>query len=191
MNMPLRTSSASRELFHPRHPIALRRKRLCFPRPNQNSSLRQLQSFHYSSTSFSTCNAHTSVASPRRNDCNIFPLICSSHSLLELRNASTRSKLNYSTPSASTSSQKPTISTEQYHKLADTYIDVLVGVLEEVQEKRQDVDCEYSVCLTMSKHSCGGFLWIYQTNSVRAIGWCLNSNLSPQWYLCAQQTATQ
>ena len=147
MNMPLRTSSASRELFHPHHPISLRRTRVCFPKHNRNNFLHQPQSFHYSSTSFSTYNAHTSVASPWRNDCIIFPLICSSHSPLELRNASTRLTLNYSTPSASTSSQKPAISTEQYHKLADTYINVLVGVLEEVQEKRQDVDCEYSVCL--------------------------------------------
>lgn len=147
--MPLRTLSASRELFHPHHPISLQRIRICFPKHNQNNSLHQPQSFHYSSTSFSTCNAHTFVASPRRNDCNIFPLVCSSHPPFKLRNASIRSTLNYSTPSASTSSQKPAISTEQYHKLADTYIDVLVGVLEEVQEKRQDVDCEYSACLPL------------------------------------------
>lgn len=34
---------------------------------------------------------------------------------------------------------------DQYHRLADTYIDNLVAKLEEIQEERDEVDCEYSV----------------------------------------------
>ncbi|KAL8957237.1 MAG: hypothetical protein Q9193_005435, partial [Seirophora villosa] len=33
---------------------------------------------------------------------------------------------------------------DRYHRLADTYIDNLVAKLEEIQEERDDVDCEYS-----------------------------------------------
>ncbi|KAL8717405.1 MAG: hypothetical protein Q9181_008334 [Wetmoreana brouardii] len=33
---------------------------------------------------------------------------------------------------------------DQYHRLADHFIDNLVAILEEMQEKRDDVDCEYS-----------------------------------------------
>ncbi|KAI4245388.1 MAG: hypothetical protein L6R42_010187 [Xanthoria sp. 1 TBL-2021] len=36
------------------------------------------------------------------------------------------------------------ISIDQYHRLADRYIDTLVSKLEELQEQRRDVDCEYS-----------------------------------------------
>ncbi|KAI4244781.1 MAG: hypothetical protein L6R42_010362, partial [Xanthoria sp. 1 TBL-2021] len=36
------------------------------------------------------------------------------------------------------------ISIDQYHRLADHYIDTLVSKLEELQEERRDVDCEYS-----------------------------------------------
>lgn len=38
------------------------------------------------------------------------------------------------------------ISIDQFHQLADHYIDNLVSRLEELQEERRDVDCEYSVC---------------------------------------------
>ncbi|KAI4241782.1 MAG: hypothetical protein L6R40_004328 [Gallowayella cf. fulva] len=55
----------------------------------------------------------------------------------------------------STLSQRPTparvapstpenLSVDQYHRLADEYIDNLVAHLEELQEERRDVDCEYS-----------------------------------------------
>lgn len=37
------------------------------------------------------------------------------------------------------------ISDAQYHLLADQYIDALVSRLEEIQELREDLDCEYSV----------------------------------------------
>lgn len=42
--------------------------------------------------------------------------------------------------------QTPTpISDARYHLLADRYIDTLVSRLEEIQELREDLDCEYSV----------------------------------------------
>lgn len=42
------------------------------------------------------------------------------------------------------------LSTEQYHKISDRYIDGLVAQLEEMQEEREDVDVEYSVRLVPS-----------------------------------------
>ena len=55
--------------------------------------------------------------------------------------------------SSTTSSRGPhpplihpsTLSTEQYHALADTYINSLLSVLDEVQEANESVDVEYSV----------------------------------------------
>lgn len=35
---------------------------------------------------------------------------------------------------------------DQYHKLADEYMDRLVTHLEELQDEREDIDVEYSVC---------------------------------------------
>ena len=39
------------------------------------------------------------------------------------------------------------ISPDEYHKRSDAYIDTLVAQLEEMQEEREDIDVEYSVCL--------------------------------------------
>ncbi|KAI4281586.1 MAG: hypothetical protein L6R35_005614, partial [Caloplaca aegaea] len=44
---------------------------------------------------------------------------------------------------ATTSSPEP-LDIDRYHRLADTYIDALVAKLEEIQEERDEVDCEYS-----------------------------------------------
>lgn len=59
-----------------------------------------------------------------------------------------------STTSASAASQKSTssdpdadsdeLSIEEYHSLSNRYIDTLVSILEQLQEDRADVDCEYS-----------------------------------------------
>lgn len=38
------------------------------------------------------------------------------------------------------------ISTEDYHKIADEFIEGLVHKLEQMQEEKGDMDCEYSVC---------------------------------------------
>ncbi|MCJ1480447.1 Mitochondrial chaperone Frataxin [Schaereria dolodes] len=50
-------------------------------------------------------------------------------------------------PSPSTNDiASPTpVSESEYHQRADIYIDALVAQLEGIQEKREDVDCEYSV----------------------------------------------
>lgn len=174
MKMPLRISKASRELLHPPHRISLRKIPIVFQDRD-----RQPQNFNCS------YNTRTSTVCSRRNDCNSFSRVRSSHTPFKLHNANTRSALNYSTPSTSNSSQKPDISTEQYHKLADTYIDVLVSALEEVQEKRQDVDCEYSVCAPLLlryiffENIGGAFLCILQTNPFSVIGWCLDPYISP------------
>jgi hypothetical protein len=53
-----------------------------------------------------------------------------------------------STSSASSTASAPEpapLSPGEYHRRADTYIDALVAQLEELQERREDVDVEYSV----------------------------------------------
>lgn len=53
----------------------------------------------------------------------------------------------FSTTSLQKSDTSPTLlSTDEYHKLSDTYIDSLVSKLEAMQEEREDIDVEYSVC---------------------------------------------
>ena len=53
-----------------------------------------------------------------------------------------------------TTTQAPTpISPSTYHALADEYIDALVLELEELQEDREEVDCEYSVRILPSSIS--------------------------------------
>ncbi|KAL8678818.1 MAG: hypothetical protein Q9186_004842 [Xanthomendoza sp. 1 TL-2023] len=47
-------------------------------------------------------------------------------------------------PSPAAVSTPEPISIDQFHRLADEYIDNLVAQLEELQEQRRDVDCEYS-----------------------------------------------
>ena len=44
------------------------------------------------------------------------------------------------------------ISIDQFHQLADHCMDNLVSRLEELQEERRDVDCEYSVCFLRVFH---------------------------------------
>lgn len=39
------------------------------------------------------------------------------------------------------------ITTAEYHRLADEYLDALLSRLEELQDEREDVDVEYQVCL--------------------------------------------
>lgn len=38
------------------------------------------------------------------------------------------------------------LSNERYNQLSDDYMDAIVSKLEELQEEREDVDVEYSVC---------------------------------------------
>ncbi|KAL8997047.1 MAG: hypothetical protein Q9169_003588 [Polycauliona sp. 2 TL-2023] len=67
-------------------------------------------------------------------------------------------------PNDISSSAKPMapepLSVDQYHRLADQYIDVLVSRLEELQEERRDVDCEYSAgVLTLDFPPAGTYIF--------------------------------
>lgn len=46
--------------------------------------------------------------------------------------------------SSSSSNSDSELSIEEYHSLSNSYIDKLVTILEQLQEERADVDCEYS-----------------------------------------------
>lgn len=50
----------------------------------------------------------------------------------------------------STSVEPMELTNEQYHEVADLYIDNLVAKLEQIQEEREDVDVEYSVFFPIS-----------------------------------------
>ncbi|KAL9020897.1 MAG: hypothetical protein Q9185_001860 [Variospora sp. 1 TL-2023] len=59
---------------------------------------------------------------------------------------------------ATTSSPEP-LDIDRYHRLADTYIDALVAKLEEIQEERDEVDCEYSAgVLTLTFPPAGTYV---------------------------------
>ena len=75
--------------------------------------------------------------------------------------ATSRRALSYSSPSRATSNpneilrkttsandhviEPASITIKEFHTLSDIYIDELVSELEEMQEQREEVDCEYSV----------------------------------------------
>lgn len=76
------------------------------------------------------------------------------------------------------SSSKVELSEERYNQLSESYLNTLVEQLEELQEQREDVDVEYSVCPSTSYTLLSG---IDANNSV---GWCAQPKLSTKWKLC-------
>lgn len=48
--------------------------------------------------------------------------------------------------SHTTGAQPAVLTSEQYNELADAYMDSMVERMEQLQEERDDVDVEYSVC---------------------------------------------
>lgn len=52
---------------------------------------------------------------------------------------------NHAAPPSPPSNEPTPLSTDEYHKISDAYIDTLVAQLEAMQEEREDVDVEYSV----------------------------------------------
>lgn len=60
------------------------------------------------------------------------------------------------------------IDIDQYHRLADSYIDNLVTKLEAIQEERDEVDCEYTVRTFLSASITSSILINLITNSLAA-----------------------
>ena len=122
----------------------LRLKHLQAPSRMQLSSLKAL---NQSLSGTSNSKAFTCLFSPHALNCRpSMPRRCFSDprpALLRLSPSSSRVETLYSTspPSAAPKS----LSAEQFHELADSYIDSLLVHLEQLQEERADVDCEYSV----------------------------------------------
>lgn len=88
--------------------------------------------------------------------------------------------------------QKPhptPLSPEQYHALSDAYIETLVNRLEELQEQREEFDCEYSVRfvppLPLSP------VPLIAKSQLSATGRRLNHLLPPRGHLRFKQTASQ
>ena len=52
-----------------------------------------------------------------------------------------------STQTTSSVQERTKVSIEQYNRVADAYLDNVQHVMEELQEDREDVDVEFSVCL--------------------------------------------
>ena len=133
------------------------------PHPNTPSTPRTFNTF--SPTSSRSWASSSPIGSPRHrllpypslNRYTPSPLPVLVHSI-----HNTPSPQPLSTPSSSTSSyhslQPTPISNEAYHALSEKFIGQLNEQLEELQEKREEVDVEYSVCC----------VWLY-----------LNSELDP------------
>lgn len=83
------------------------------------------------------------------------------------------------------------ISIDQYHRLADHYIDTLVSKLEELQEERRDVDCEYSVCSSLAPASPLPCPFNRFDLIIVSPGWCPKPRIPSRRYLRLQQTTTQ
>jgi hypothetical protein len=79
------------------------------------------------------------------------------HTTTALRQAITPDSSTPSPPSTSSSpvAAPANISLEEYHELADSYLDRLVSKLEGLSEQREDVDVEYSVHLIFSFFTAG------------------------------------
>ena len=71
----------------------------------------------------------------------------------------------------------------QYHERADEYMDAIYEKAEQLQESREDVEVEYSVCLDTCSHD------------LRLTDICIGrrplNNLPSQWHLRCQQTAAE
>lgn len=57
---------------------------------------------------------------------------------------SQKSPSSSSSSASDAESESDELSIEEYHRLSNRYIDTLVSILEQLQEDRADVDCEYS-----------------------------------------------
>lgn len=79
------------------------------------------------------------------------------------------------------------ISTEDYHKAADEYINELVHKLEQLQEEKGDMDCEYSVRPFEQDYNSSGIA----LRSPILLGRCSQHLLSSDWNLRPQQAASE
>lgn len=78
------------------------------------------------------------------------------------------------------------ISTEEYHQRADIFMDELVAKLEDLQEQRDDLEVDYSVCVT-SLELLARYL---KTNPSSAVGWSPHCFVPSSWNLHPEQAAS-
>ncbi len=91
-----------------------------------------------------------------------------------------------SCPKAEHVAEPASISTEEYHEIADSYIEDLVSKLEQLQEEREDVDCEYSV--RVHGNSLQNWLILrFQLN----LGWCSQCLIPSSRNIRLKQTASE
>ena len=82
------------------------------------------------------------------------------------------------------------ISDEEYNEHAEKLLEEICAKIEEMQESRDDVDAEYSVCFSLSLHTITSIL----TNALSCpilTGRSPKHHFSPSWNLCPQQAATE
>ena len=107
------------------------------------------------SSSISICHnppqIHHQLSSPqqlnRRLTSSIFhkhPLNSQPYSSSTITSAPTAASQTSSSSSSSSSDSGDELSIEEYHTHSNSYIDTLVAILEQLQEERAEVDCEYS-----------------------------------------------
>ncbi|MCJ1430606.1 Mitochondrial chaperone Frataxin [Sticta canariensis] len=139
--MPQRSSSsAARQCLRLCHPQASLRTRLSssktlHPSPSASSCLYSSHPLNFRASSLSRSSFAPRPARPRQSWSGF------------------RLRAPYSTSPPISSPES--LSAEQYHELADSYIDSLLVHLEQLQEERADVDCEYSagvLSLTFPPH---------------------------------------
>jgi len=102
-------------------------------------------------------------------------------STLPIRSLSISSYRRNGVPAgATTQFASPTdLTPEQYHKLADQYIDDLVAELEEIQEEREEVDVEYSV--SPESTPC------HSVHPNGLLGGRAEPEVPTTWHVCAEQ----
>lgn len=81
---------------------------------------------------------------PKHHLFNSQPYSSSSSSTSSTTSAPATSQKSPSSSASDAESESDELSIEEYHKLSNRYIDTLVSILEQLQEDRADVDCEYS-----------------------------------------------
>lgn len=135
--MPQRSSSS----------VARQCLRLCHPQASSRTRLSSLKTLHQSPSASSSSTPYICLCSSHPLNFRASSFSRSSFAPRPARPRQSWSEFRLRAPYSTSPpiSSPESLSAEQYHELADSYIDSLLVHLEQLQEERADVDCEYSV----------------------------------------------